>query len=697
MRLLTVLVATVAAAMAAELAVEQNNPPLNLVALAAQNEGKTVPFTFRWPRGGNQVRIAGSFIQWNSLPMVNRGNNEWSLVFRVLPGPMQFKFIVDGQFVLDQNQPTCNDPNNANIQNHCVDVPADDPSDDKPNVQGRWKTNAVQLPNNLNPIHVSLLKNGNLLMVSGTGNCVGPNNKKFIYGIYNVQQQKVTTREMPFDAFCGSISQVGDGRFIVVGGTQRYDPFFGERRTLIYDPQRDAMSLGSEMADGRWYPTTVVMGDGRVFAFGGLSGSGGINPTGEYFTADANRGSWSPQVRVNGDINWTPPLYPRLHLLPDGQIFYSVEEDGSRLFNPNTGRWSGVIARTRTGVERVYGASILLPLRPSNQFRARVMIFGGGRPRQTETTEIIEPLASNPNEQGYRMGPPMSGPRIQMDAVILPDGKVLAVGGSHVDEESLVQPGTLTADLYDPATNTMSPAGVMEFPHLYHSAAVLLPDATVMVTGGNPQRCVFENHTEVYQPPYLFDDDGKLAVRPKMEAMNQPTIALGSTFTVKTADANNIRQVVVIMMGSKTHAHDANQRLVELTFQQQTNALSVRMEGNPNLIPPGMYMLFILNRDGVPSVAEVIRIARPPKNAANAREGLLDSAADSSALPAIIAAIVGVVVIVVAVVVILFLRRRRQLAKANVETPSLTYARRSKAKVRRSSHSRAGNLRPIPQ
>src|SRR5205809_2608570 len=125
------------------------------------------------------------------------------------------------------------------------------------------------------------------------------------------------------------------------------------------------------------------------------------------------------------------------------------------------------------------------------------MIFGGGNPA-TNTTETLD-LSMSPLQ--WKTGPPMSQPRIEMNATILPNGKVLATGGSLNDEDAAT--ASLNADLYDPATNTFSPAGANAFPRLYHSNALLLPDATVLLTGGNPMRGSYEAHFEIYAPAYL--------------------------------------------------------------------------------------------------------------------------------------------------------------------------------------------------
>src|SRR5262249_57295906 len=98
--------------------------------------------------------------------------------------------------------------------------------------------------------------------------------------------------------------------------------------------------------------------------------------------------------------------------------------------------------------------------------------------------------------------PPMSVPRIEMNAVLLPDGRVLAQGGSSVNENSST--ASLQADLFDPVAGTWSAAGVASYARLYHSVALLLPDATVWTAGSNPQRGTYEQHMEIYTPPYLF-------------------------------------------------------------------------------------------------------------------------------------------------------------------------------------------------
>ena len=123
-------------------------------------------------------------------------------------------------------------------------------------------------------------------------------------------------------------------------------------------------------------------------------------------------------------------------------------------------------------------------------------------PTATATTEIIDLGAGSP---AWQFGPDMSQARVEMDAVLLPTGKVLAIGGSSTDEDAST--ASLNADLYDPDANSFSSAGANTYPRLYHTVSLLLPDATVWLAGSNPSSGVYEQHMEIYKPAYLFTRD----------------------------------------------------------------------------------------------------------------------------------------------------------------------------------------------
>jgi hypothetical protein len=463
------------------------------------------------------------------------------------------------------------------------------------NVQGQWQTLPNLMP--INPVHATLLHNGTVLVVSGSGNL--PSNTNFQAGVFAPQTGTVTTQPVGWDMFCNGMVVLPDGRAFINGGTLQYDPFHGELRSSVYDLTTGAFTDVQSMAHGRWYPTVTTLGDGTLMTFSGLSESGGTNTSIEIYSVSTG---WGGQI----GSPFTPPLYPRMHLLPDGKVFYSGSTAQSRLFDPVAKTWSGVIATTNYGGTRTYGTSVLLPLSPANNYKPVVMIMGGGSP-STATTELIDLSAATPK---WTSGPSMSQPRIEMNATILPNGKILTLGGSLNDEDTGT--ASLNADLYDPTTNTFSSAGQNAFARLYHSNSLLLPDGTVWFAGGNPARGTYEQHMEIYSPAYLFNPDGTLATRPAITGVPSSGIGYGSAFQVQTPDAASISSVVLMRPGAPTHAFDMEQRLVAINFTAGSGVLNVTAPPNDNIAPLGYYMLFILNSSGVPSLAQFVHLTSAP-------------------------------------------------------------------------------------
>src|SRR6266478_1418932 len=480
------------------------------------------------------------------------------------------------------------------------------------NVQGQWSTLPYLMP--INPIHVALLSNGKVLVVAGSGNCppsqsgcpsgppYGPSNNSGAL-LWDPVTGAITQFSVSWDMFCNGMVLLKDGRALIDGGTIQYDPFYGQPQAAVFDPATNTFANVQNMAHGRWYPTVVTLGDGRVMTFSGLNETGATNTAVEFYTVGSG---WSTQYIAP----WTPDLYPRLHLLPNGKVFYSSAQTTSKLFDPSTTTWNTNVATTIYGNARTYGTSVLLSLTPANNYDPQVIIMGGHSPA-TNTTEIIDMGASSP---AWQSGPTMSEGRIEMNAVILPDGRVLALGGSVNDEDTST--ASLNADLLGPDPKNagkyiFSSAGANAYPRLYHSVALLLPDATVWLAGGNPSRGSYVQQMEIYQPPYLFNSTGGLATRPSITSAPS-SISYGNAFTVQTSDAANIAHVVLVRNGTVTHAFAMDQREVEMSFTAGSGALTVTAPPNGNIAPPGYYMLFILNNSGVPSVAAFVQVTRQP-------------------------------------------------------------------------------------
>jgi chitodextrinase len=462
-------------------------------------------------------------------------------------------------------------------------------------IQGQWQTLGTQMP--INPVHVALMHNGKVLVVSGSGNL--PSDTNYMAAVFDPTTGTVTTQAVGWDMFCNGMIVLPDGRPFVMGGTLQYDPFYGEVRTSAYDPATGSFVDLEPMAHGRWYPTATTLSDGSVLIFSGLLETGATNPAVEIYKLGSG---WSQQYVAS----WTPPLYPRMHLLPNGNVFYSGATTSSAIFNTSTHTWTTGVANTNYSGTRTYGTSVLFPLTPANGYKPKVIIMGGGSP-STATTEIIDLSVGSPK---WVNGPPMSQPRIEMNATILPNGKFLVTGGSLNDEDG--NTASLNADLYDPNANSFSSGGANAFPRLYHSNSILLPDATVLLLGSNPARGTYEPHMEIYSPPYLFNSGGGLATRPTISGVTPGVIGYGNAFQVQTPDAASISSAVLIRAGAVTHAFDMDQRLVGLSFTAGSGVLNVTGPPNGNIAPPGYYLLFLLNSSGVPSVAKFVQVSATP-------------------------------------------------------------------------------------
>src|SRR5207247_6227903 len=142
---------------------------------------------------------------------------------------------------------------------------------------------------------------------------------------------------------------------------------------------------------------------------------------------------------------------------------------------------------------------------------------------------------------------------------------------------------------------------------LYHNIQLLLPDGTVFLSGSNPAQGSYENPIAIYKPAYWINADNSPAVRPTITSVPLG-VTYGGTFTVATPNTD-IASVVLIKPGSVTHSFDMDQRFVGLSFTAVTGGLTATVPSNSNLTPPGYYMLFVVNKAGVPSVASFVHIS----------------------------------------------------------------------------------------
>ncbi len=250
----------------------------------------------------------------------------------------------------------------------------------------------------------------------------------------------------------------------------------------------------------------------------------------------------------------------------------------------------------------------------------RVIFIGGGQdPGTREPTNVAEIIDLSANPPSWQQTSSMHFRRRQHNATILPDGTVLVTGGTRggggiskgFDDLTPGNP-VHTAELWDPTTGEWTRLAAEDVDRCYHATAVLLPDATVLSAGGGEyrpdgspaQNDPKDSHrdAQIFSPPYLFKGP-----RPDITAA-PASVTYGQVFDVETPHLEQIGHVSWIRLPSVTHSFDQNQRINFLEFKAGANALHVTAPASANICPPGHYMLFLLSKAKVPSVAKIVII-----------------------------------------------------------------------------------------
>ncbi|MDF3053941.1 MAG: galactose oxidase, partial [Geminicoccaceae bacterium] len=337
------------------------------------------------------------------------------------------------------------------------------------------------------------------------------------------------------------------------------------------------------MAKGRWYPTTTTLANGEAVTIAGRDQGGMVVSTPEVWTGSA----WRKLTSANRAL----PYYPRTFLAPNGKVFYAGENRASLyLSTSGTGAWTSVASRLYG--TRDYGSAVMYQ-------PGKILYVGGGR--TTSTAEIIDLNQASPV---WRWTGSMAHRRRHLNATVLPTGEVLVTGGTSgtgfTDESGAV----FAAEMWNPATGQWRTLASNSVIRVYHSTALLLPDARVLVTGsGDAFGNANHYNAEIFSPPYLFK-----GARPSISSVSTSTLGYGQSFFLATPTPSAITRVTLVRHGSVTHAFDSNQRFNELSFVRTSEGLTVKTPAGPNLAPPGHYMLFVVNGNGVPSNGRIVRI-----------------------------------------------------------------------------------------
>ena len=366
-----------------------------------------------------------------------------------------------------------------------------------------------------------------------------------------------------------------------------------ERRAFLFDPPTLSWSHATELNVRRFYPTSLSLADGSVLAlFGQNTSSGTPSASLEIFTP-GGAGSWSAPKAVPFNYFY----YPWTFLLPNGDLFVAGPQKPARRFDPAATpivddpakQFNQVFSQRGVNMD---GTAVLLPMRPP-AYAPRVLIAGGDGADTQQSAEWIDLSAAAPAWQAL---PNMNVARDKVNAVLLPDGQVMIVGGTVTP-----LPDGGPVELFDPEDPSAGfEAGPsMQFVRGYHSAALLLADGSVLV-GGDPNGGNTPN--ERYLPPYFF--------KPRPIITSAPAaVGFGANFTVNTPQAAGIAEVVLMRPGAVTHAFNQSQRYVGCAIVSAAGtSVQATAPPNGNIAPPGYYLLFVVDADRTPSTGVWIKL-----------------------------------------------------------------------------------------
>jgi len=413
--------------------------------------------------------------------------------------------------------------------------------------------------------------------------------------------------------FCSGHAFLPDGRLFVAGGGHGQTSAIAQ--TNIFDYRNNSWTPGPDMplvptgessgAYGypnseaqRWYPTVTPLATGELLIASGQTGGNTTNHTPIVYKRD---GTWQILPASGSTPAGAPwePWYPFLFAAPNGTVYRA----GGSLWSPAGGDRSTGYLNTVTGVftttgqvtDYVYGSAVMYE-------PGKILRLGGGQSTEgcfannaQSAAKKIDLNQPSPSWQDV----PGNDAREFLNATILADGQVLVTGGASTAAAYIPR-------LWNPTTGSWTSMASMARARAYHSTAVLLPDGRVIVGGTRTSSSCDQPNIEIFSPPYLSQ-----GARPTI-AYAPSQVRSGQKFVISTPDTG-ISSVSWVRLSSVTHSFNMNQRFVKSTVIQMSsvgNAINGALVQTPtaNEAPPGHYLLFLI-KNGVPSVASIIRIA----------------------------------------------------------------------------------------
>ncbi len=404
-----------------------------------------------------------------------------------------------------------------------------------------------------------------------------------------------TNNDTDTDLFCAGSAHLWDGRILFAGGDSGTAGANGPlSNSNIYNPVTNTWYRTDNMQAPRWYSSVAALSNGEMLTMGG---SYSPNPLGEVFQFDQ---TWralnlNPPLTFNGDYQWMQAT-PEGGVISFGpqNLLATIETDGE-------GSWSTLAQRDDVTL-RDYGSYAMYDI-------GKILVAGGGD--SVATTVAIDTASGQASSSGN-----LNIGRRQHNLTILADGSVLATGGNTDGTEFInLEAPALQPELWNPATGQWRLLNPMQRDRQYHSIALLMPDGRVLSAGGGICGDCYaagyeERNAEIFTPPYLYDSNNNLAVRPQLIGVPEE-VDYAQSVAVNVANASLIDRAHLIKLGSTTHSENQDQRLVPLSVSASNQTLQLRMPDSRDIAPPGHYMLFAVDQQGVPSQGAILKLGMP--------------------------------------------------------------------------------------
>jgi len=453
-------------------------------------------------------------------------------------------------------------------------------------------------------IHVALLPDGKVLAWDSVGDratetfAVHDFTRATVYDPVTGTHTSANV-DTGYNIFCAGFAHLFDGSLFIAGGNKDAQ-LNGIVQTHLFNPTNNDWSLGPNMAAGRWYPSVTPLTNGEMLITEGGPDIPEVRKT-------------DGTLRTLSTASLNLPLYPWLDVAPDGRAFYSGPDQTLRkLDTAGGGSWQSF--GQRDAINRSYGSHAVFDV-------GRTLVAGGGP--SSNDARVIDINGATPQVSATS---PMAFGRRQHNLTLLADGSVLATGGNSTGAGLVdMNGGVYNAERWNPATGQWTTLAAQAVTRQYHSTALLLPDGRVLSSGGGicgtcDQVGYLAKNAEVFTPPYLFKNDGSGQLAPRPEITGAPgTVSHGTSFQITTASAASIQKVGLMRLGSQTHSVEMEQRYLPLSFTAGNGTLTASVPANVHTAVPGVYMLFIVDSAGVPSVAKMVNLdsAPPPPPPSN--------------------------------------------------------------------------------